>query len=55
MKSLLLLLLSVLATTATVQAQWYSKTYSLVAGWNALWLSGDATYATAAEIFSTNT
>lgn len=55
MKSLLLLLLSVLATTATVQAQWYSKTYSMVAGWNALWLSGDATYATAAEIFSTNT
>jgi hypothetical protein len=54
MKTLLLYFLSVLVTTATVKAQWYSKTYPLVAGWNGIWLPGDATYTTVAEIFSTH-
>ena len=54
MKTLLLYFLSVLVTTATVKAQWYSQTYPLVAGWNGIWLPGDATYTTVAEIFSTH-
>jgi hypothetical protein len=52
MKTLLLYFLSVLVTMATVRAQWYSQTYPLGKGWNGIWLSGDATYATVAEIFS---
>jgi hypothetical protein len=41
--------LALLATTA--QGQWYTKTYALKAGWNAIWLSGDASYGTMEEIF----
>jgi len=36
-------------------AQWYSKTYSLAAGWNGIWLQGDASYTTVAELFASNT
>ena len=40
---------AVLATAA--QAQWYNKTYNLVAGWNSIWLTGDASYGTMEELF----
>lgn len=39
-------------TAASVQAQWVDKTYSLVTGWNGVWLAGDATYSTVAELFA---
>jgi len=42
--------LLILATS--VQAQWYEKTYSLTSGWNAIWLSGDASYTTVADLVS---
>lgn len=40
---------AVLATLG--QAQWYNKTYNLVAGWNSIWLTGDASYGTIEELF----
>ena len=51
MKSLLLALVS-LALAATVRAQWQSTNYSLQSGWNAIYLHGDATHATPAELFN---
>ena len=42
--------LALLATTA--QAQWYSKTYTIKPGWNAVWLSGEASYATVGELMA---
>lgn len=33
------------------RAQWKTETYSLRGGWNAIWLHGDATHATPAELF----
>jgi len=49
--SLLLLLLSVLLTPAA-RAQWETVTYHLHGGWNAIYLHGDATYATPDVLFS---
>ena len=39
------------ALTTLGQAQWYNKTYNLVAGWNSIWLAGDASYGTMEELF----
>ncbi len=33
-------------------AQWKTETYTLRGGWNAIWLHGDATHATPAELFA---
>ncbi|MCC5844438.1 MAG: hypothetical protein JJU05_09320 [Verrucomicrobia bacterium] len=35
-----------------VHAQWKTETYTLRGGWNAIWLHGDATHATPAELFA---
>jgi len=41
------------ALTATgLQAQWVDRTYSLVAGWNGVWMAGDATHTTVADLFA---
>jgi hypothetical protein len=45
MKSLLLAF-ATLFIAATAHAQWQSTTYTLKGGWNAIYLSGDATYDT---------
>ena len=37
--------------TPAVHAQWKTETYSLRGGWNAIWLHGDATHTTPAELF----
>jgi hypothetical protein len=37
-----------------LEAQWYSKTYSLAAGWSGIWLQGDASYTTVADLFASN-
>ncbi len=52
MKRLNALLSALLILSTSAQAQWYSKTYSLVSGWNAVWLSGDASHTTVAELVS---
>ncbi len=54
MKRLHLLFLFALAASSSLHAQWFSKTYTLAAGWNAIWLAGDASHTTVAEIFSAN-
>jgi hypothetical protein len=36
---------------ASAQAQWQTTTYSLKGGWNAIYLSGDATYDTIENLF----
>jgi hypothetical protein len=38
-------------STATLHAQWKTETYSLKGGWNAIYLHGDATHTTPAELF----
>lgn len=37
---------------AIAQAQWQSTTYTLEAGWNSIYLHGDATHATPDELFA---
>ena len=51
MKRLALFLFLSLAVLSGIQAQWVSKTYTLPPGWSSIWLSGDATYATAGNLF----
>ncbi len=46
---LTMLVLGVFAGIA--EAQWYTKSYNLSAGWNAIWLSGDASYTTVDLLF----
>lgn len=55
MKSFLICLFTLLGVSATAQAQWYSKTYTLAAGWNGIWLSGDATHTTVGNLFAAYT
>jgi hypothetical protein len=52
MKTLpLLLALGSLLFVATARAQWQTTNYTLKDGWNAIYLSGDATYATLDSLF----
>ena len=44
-----------LALAATATAQWQSTTYALKGGYNAIYLHGDATYATPDELFASDT
>jgi hypothetical protein len=53
MKSLLLAFAS-LFIAATAQAQWQSTTYTLKGGWNAIYLTGDATYDTIDNLLPTD-
>lgn len=49
----LLTFLCLAALTATgLQAQWVDKTYSLVTGWNGVWMAGDASHTTVADLFA---
>ena len=51
MKRFFAILLVLTAFGQAAQAQWYTKTYNLAAGWNGIWLSGDASYTTVGELF----
>jgi hypothetical protein len=51
MKSILLTLASLLLA-ATAHAQWKTTTYTLKGGWNAIYLHGDASYATPETLFA---
>lgn len=55
MKFSLIPLCMFLITAASVEAQWVDRTYSLVSGWNGVWLAGDASYTTVEQLFSNNT
>jgi hypothetical protein len=54
MKFLLIPLCAFLTTAASVQAQWVDKTYTLLEGWNGVWMAGDATHTTVAQLFAGN-
>lgn len=43
--------LATLIITPAVHAQWKTETYSLKGGWNAIYLHGDASHTTPAELF----
>jgi hypothetical protein len=49
------ILLTTLLLAGSAHAQWTTKTYSLLSGWNGVWLAGDASYSTVSDLFSTNT
>lgn len=51
MKFFTLLFLTALSLTAAANAQWVTKSYSLVAGWNGIWMPGDASYTTVDALF----
>ncbi len=51
MKRLFAICCALAAFASAAQAQWYTKTYELKAGWNSIWLSGDASYGTMDELF----
>ena len=45
------LLISLLGL-ASAPAQWLTRSYPLVTGWNGIWLEGDASYTTVADLFA---
>jgi hypothetical protein len=51
MKKLIIALCSLLLTPLA-HAQWQNTTYTLKSGWNAIYLHGDATHATPAQLFA---
>ena len=51
MKRFLAVFCALAAFASAAQAQWHTKTYELKAGWNAIWLAGDASYGTLEELF----
>jgi hypothetical protein len=51
MKKLIVALCSLLLTSLA-HAQWQNTTYTLKSGWNAIYLHGDATHATPAQLFA---
>ncbi|RFC52620.1 MAG: hypothetical protein DVB22_000383 [Verrucomicrobia bacterium] len=55
MKHLTRILLALLFLAGGAHAQWVTKNYSLAAGWNGVWLSGDASYTTVSSLFSGST
>ena len=52
MKFFLIPLCALLVTAASVQAQWVDRTYTLLEGWNGVWLAGDASYTTVESHFA---
>ena len=54
MKSILPAIFGTVLLAPALHAQWKSETYNLKGGWNAIWLHGDATHATPAELFQSH-
>lgn len=52
MKTFTCTLAALFLITAGLSAQWIARDYSLVAGWNGIWMAGDASHTTVAEIFA---
>ncbi len=55
MKFLNKILMVSLLLAGGAHAQWVTKNYSLLSGWNGVWLAGDASYVTVSELFASNT
>ena len=51
MKSLAIILATLCLSIAGAGAQWVTKSYNLAAGWNGIWMSGDASHTTVAKLF----
>jgi hypothetical protein len=54
MKFLAKIFFAGLLLAGAAHAQWVTKTYPLVAGWNGVWLAGDASYTTVASLFASS-
>lgn len=54
MKFLTRLIPLILLLTSSAYSQWVTKSYSLLSGWNGVWLAGDASYVTVSELFASN-
>jgi hypothetical protein len=54
MKLLAKIFLAGLLFAGAAHAQWVTKTYPLVSGWNGVWLAGDASYTTVSSLFASN-
>lgn len=52
MKFYFYFLLMTLLGLASAPAQWVTRSYPLVTGWNGIWLEGDASYTTVADLFA---
>ena len=52
MKFYFYFLLMTLLGLASAPAQWVTRSYPLVTGWNGIWLAGDASYTTVADLFA---
>lgn len=52
MKSILPVLLALCLTPAGARAQWLTKTYPLVSGWNGIWLAGDASHTPLSQLIT---
>lgn len=52
MKTFTYALAAICLITSGLSAQWISREYTFVEGWNGLWLAGDASHTTVAEIFA---
>lgn len=52
MKFYFYFLLITLLGLASAPAQWVTRSYPLVTGWNGIWLAGDASYTTVADLFA---
>jgi len=52
MRTILTSLYLAALTVTGLQAQWVDKTYSLVTGWNGVWMAGDASHTTVASLFA---
>jgi len=55
MKLLTKISLASLLVASAADAQWVTKTYPLVTGWNGVWLAGDASYTSVASLFASST
>lgn len=55
MKFLSQILATLLLSAACASAQWVTRNYSLLSGWNGVWLAGDASHVTVSELFASNT
>ncbi|MCC5835207.1 MAG: hypothetical protein JJU20_10770 [Opitutales bacterium] len=43
---------AIVLLTSTLSAQWITRDYTLISGWNGVWLAGDASHTTVADIFA---
>ena len=54
MKLLLKIGFATLLLAGAAHAQWVTKNYALVSGWNGVWVAGDASYTSVSELFASH-